>query len=285
MALGEERQVVPRGKVCERFRNALDHLHGTVQNALGEAHHGVQILLADLPLRQALVALPQVAAEIERAVAVNPVVGGLDFVEHGAHFARPPARNGPGMRRTPRTRARSRYCSPRACRRRRLSGRGACAGCLYSPAGLAPQPLVGARPRMRSMARCRGMYAARYWFSSLQPPGFGAQPQQRGQEIQVRQRLRQLKAELRVGQVRLRRARRAGKRAQGLVVLQGLQRAVPPGGLEVFVVEVRHFGFAARPAPGSAPRFQNACARAPACPSGRPGTFAGPSPPSPCNRR
>jgi hypothetical protein len=46
----------------------------------------LQIPLAHIPFGQVLVALPQVAPEVQRAVAVNLGVGQLDLVQHVANL-------------------------------------------------------------------------------------------------------------------------------------------------------------------------------------------------------
>src|ERR1043165_659856 len=88
MPLGEEREVVARGEIGERLRHAGDHFHGALQDAPGESHDGLEIARADLALGQVFVALAQVAAETQRAIAMNLVVGAFDLVQHVAHFAR-----------------------------------------------------------------------------------------------------------------------------------------------------------------------------------------------------
>src|SRR5450759_4323012 len=88
MPLGEEREIVPSRQVAERFRDPRNHLHGAFQNALGEAHHRPQIFRAYFPFHQVLVTLPQIAAEIQRAVPVDLGVGPFHLVQNVADLLR-----------------------------------------------------------------------------------------------------------------------------------------------------------------------------------------------------
>ena len=73
---------------------------------------------------------------------------------------------------------------------------------------------------MRSMARCRGRYSARYWLNCRSRPLSERCRNSSAQEIQIRHRLRHLKAHLLILQVRVAVSPRAPQPAQRLIVGQ-----------------------------------------------------------------
>src|SRR5258708_19693071 len=65
IALSEQREIVPRRKIFERFRHAANQLDRMAHDLLGEAHHSGQVLRSNLtsphlflPLRQFSLAFP-----------------------------------------------------------------------------------------------------------------------------------------------------------------------------------------------------------------------------------
>src|SRR5579883_869578 len=77
---------MPPGEIAKRLLDSLDQLHRALQDLLGECRHRCQVLVANVALGQAPVALAQIAGKIERAVAVDARVGGLDLIQHVAHL-------------------------------------------------------------------------------------------------------------------------------------------------------------------------------------------------------
>ncbi len=163
-----------------------------------------QIVRRHLALHQLVIALGQVAREIRRSVAVRLAVDDFDLVQHGAHLGRRQARSARENRRNRRTRARSRYCFPRACRRRRRSDFASLRGIAgHAPSVPLACPLVGATARACWICRCRELIAGE---ELGQPPHairFRPRGQQNLAEIEIRHHLRQLKTELRIAHLRL----------------------------------------------------------------------------------
>ncbi len=87
-----KREIVASCQVVERLPNPGNHLHGTLQNPLRKAHHRPQIVVANLPLHQVLVALRQIAAEVQRAIPMDPGVRPFDLIQNVAHLLRPQRR-------------------------------------------------------------------------------------------------------------------------------------------------------------------------------------------------
>ena len=157
--LGKQRQIVAQGKVFEGFRDPFDHLHGAFENPLGEPHHDAEVFLAHLALGQVLVALPQIAGEVGRAVTVDLVVGFLDLVQDVAHLAR----RHRGMVQEPGELVEGALEVDVVLPQRivRVDEQEVAHGQRYRPEGPPPKPLVGARCFTCSMRRWRGMYSAR----------------------------------------------------------------------------------------------------------------------------
>ena len=86
VALGEEDEMVAVGEMGEGFGDAVEDVHGVFGEFVADAADASPVLGRDFTFAEFVEALLEVAGEVGGAVAVDRVVGVLDFVEDEAHL-------------------------------------------------------------------------------------------------------------------------------------------------------------------------------------------------------